>query len=69
MLEFFTKAIEVRRLEMKAYAFVEFDSHETAEDIVKQSVLVPYVLDGAVLTVGWAKGSDEISNGECNYKF
>ena len=54
---------------MKAYAFVEFDSHETAEDIVKQSVLVPYVLDGAVLTVGWAKGSDEMSNGECNYKF
>lgn len=50
---------------MKAYAFVEFDSYETAEDIVKQSVLVPYVLDGAVLTVGWAKGSDEISNGEC----
>ena len=58
------KASEVKRMEMKAYAFIEFDSFETADETVKQSVLVPYVLDGAVLTVGWAKSSDEISNGK-----
>ena len=57
-------ASEVKRMEMKAYAFVEFDCFKSADETVKQSVLVPYVLDGTVLTVGWAKSSDEISNGK-----
>ena len=66
LLEFFVKASDVKRMEMKAYAFIEFDCFESADETVKQSVLVPYVLDGTVLTVGWAKSSDEISNGK-NY--
>lgn len=67
LLEFFVKAIDVKRMEMKAYAFIEFDCFKSADETVKQSVLVPYVLDGTVLTVGWAKSSDEISNGKIYY--
>ena len=54
------KAVDVRKVLGKSYAFVEFDSFPSADFVCKQSVQTPYVLGGKNLTIGWGKTLDEV---------
>ena len=54
------KAVDVRKVLGKSYAFVEFDSFLSADFVCKQSVHTPYVLGGKNLTIGWGKTLDEV---------
>lgn len=45
----------VKRPQGKAFAFVEFVSHEAARSVVESSARRGFVVHGRTLTVGWAK--------------
>jgi RNA recognition motif-containing protein len=49
----------IRRPPGKAFAFVEFVSHEAAKNVVDQAARRGLNVQGRTLTVGWAKGKEE----------
>ena len=60
LLALLPKAVDIRKVLGKSYAFVEFDSFPSADFVCKQSVHTPYVLGGKNLTIGWGKTLDEV---------
>lgn len=49
----------IRRPPGKAFAFVEFTSHDAAKSVVESAARRGLMVQGRTLTVGWAKGKEE----------
>jgi RNA recognition motif-containing protein len=55
LLEALPHSVEVRRKPGKAFAFVEFETHEAAAEVVRVSQEQSYVVDERSIAIGWAK--------------